>query len=129
MAGARFGGVVSSAACQGAKAALSELNARVGPLAESYVAALEKIKIKEGIRLVMSISACGNKFFQVLARCLATVRQALNSAGLDAAFCSRAEAHAGRFVGVRHCLGCCWDGLLFKMMLLGLCRTMRCGCC
>lgn len=58
--------MVPSAACQGAEAALAELNAKVGPLVEAYVAALEKIKIKEGIRLVMAVSSCGNKFFQVL---------------------------------------------------------------
>ncbi len=32
---------------------------------EEYVAAMERIKIKEGIRLVMSVSADGNKFLQV----------------------------------------------------------------
>ena len=63
--------MVPSAVCQGAEAALAELNAKVGPLVEAYVAALEKIKIKEGIRLVMAVSSCGNKFFQVLnAQCL-----------------------------------------------------------
>lgn len=57
--------MVPGAACEGAEAALAELNTKVGPLVEAYVAALEKIKIKEGIRLVMAVSACGNKFFQV----------------------------------------------------------------
>ncbi len=32
---------------------------------EEYVTALERIKLKEGLRLVMSISADGNKFLQV----------------------------------------------------------------
>ena len=32
---------------------------------EEYIAAMERIKIKEGIRLAMAISADGNKFLQV----------------------------------------------------------------
>lgn len=33
---------------------------------EEYINAMERIKIKEGIRIVMSISADGNKFLQVM---------------------------------------------------------------
>ena len=32
---------------------------------DEYIAAMERIKLKEGLRLVMSISADGNKFLQV----------------------------------------------------------------
>ncbi|CAL8471724.1 g11266 [Coccomyxa elongata] len=63
-AATRYGGVVPAATCEAAQPAIAELNSRVGPLVEQYVAALEKIKLKEGIRLVMTISAAGNKFFQ-----------------------------------------------------------------
>lgn len=61
----RYGGVIPAATAEAAQPAIGELNSRVGPLVEQYVAALEKIKLKEGIRLVMAISAAGNKFFQV----------------------------------------------------------------
>ncbi len=61
----RFGGIIPAATCEAAQPAIAELNSRVGPLVEQYMAALEKIKLKEGIRLVMTISAAGNKFFQV----------------------------------------------------------------
>lgn len=61
----RYGGVVPAVTSEAAQPAIAELNSRVGPLVEQYVAALEKIKLKEGIRLVMTISATGNKFFQV----------------------------------------------------------------
>ena len=60
----RFEGVVPSAECPGAQPALAELNAKVAPLVEQYLAALERIKLKEGIRLAMLVSAAGNKFFQ-----------------------------------------------------------------
>ena len=32
---------------------------------EEYIALMEKIKIRDGIRLAMAVSAEGNKFFQV----------------------------------------------------------------
>jgi methionyl-tRNA synthetase len=57
--------VVPAATGADAQAAIADLNTRVKQLVEQYVAALEKIKIKEGIRLVMAISAAGNKFIQV----------------------------------------------------------------
>jgi hypothetical protein len=61
----RYGGIIPAGTSEAAQAAVAELNGRVGPLVQQYVAALEKIKLKEGIRLVMTISAAGNKFFQV----------------------------------------------------------------
>ena len=63
-ASGRFDGVVPSAECPGAEPALAELNAKVAPLVEQYMAALERIKLKEGVRLAMLVSAAGNKFFQ-----------------------------------------------------------------
>eukprot|EP00201_Polytomella_parva_P009407 CAMPEP_0175050128 /NCGR_PEP_ID=MMETSP0052_2-20121109/7098_1 /TAXON_ID=51329 ORGANISM="Polytomella parva, Strain SAG 63-3" /NCGR_SAMPLE_ID=MMETSP0052_2 /ASSEMBLY_ACC=CAM_ASM_000194 /LENGTH=595 /DNA_ID=CAMNT_0016314319 /DNA_START=12 /DNA_END=1799 /DNA_ORIENTATION=+ len=44
--------------------AVRELGAAIAPKVEEYLAAMEKIKIKEGIRLAMAISADGNKFLQ-----------------------------------------------------------------
>ncbi|KAK9918584.1 hypothetical protein WJX75_005162 [Coccomyxa subellipsoidea] len=63
-AASRYGGIIPAGTSEAAQAAVAELNGRVGPLVQQYVAALEKIKLKEGIRLVMTISAAGNKFFQ-----------------------------------------------------------------
>ncbi|GLC48701.1 hypothetical protein PLESTB_000127300 [Pleodorina starrii] len=58
-----FDGVVPGATDKGLAEA-EELGKTVGPKVEEYIAALERIKIKEGIRLIMSISADGNKFLQ-----------------------------------------------------------------
>ena len=66
----RFDGVVPSGKCPGAEPALAELNTKVAPLVEQYLAALERIKLKEGIRLAMLVSAAGNKFFQARRRAL-----------------------------------------------------------
>ncbi len=59
--------MVPAAECPAAQPALAELNAKVAPLVEQYLAALERIKLKEGIRLAMLVSAAGNKFFQARA--------------------------------------------------------------
>lgn len=58
-----FEGVVPGATAAGVAEA-EELGKVVGPKVEEYVAAMERIKIKEGIRLIMSVSADGNKFLQ-----------------------------------------------------------------
>ncbi|GFR44727.1 hypothetical protein Agub_g6053, partial [Astrephomene gubernaculifera] len=58
-----FEGRVPGATEAGREAA-EELGKVVGPKVAEYVAAMERIKIKEGIRLVMSVSADGNKFLQ-----------------------------------------------------------------
>ncbi|KAG2489494.1 hypothetical protein HYH03_011947 [Edaphochlamys debaryana] len=58
-----FDGQVPGATAAGVAEA-EELGKAVAPKVEEYLAAMEKIKIREGIRLVMSISADGNKFLQ-----------------------------------------------------------------
>ena len=61
----RFDGVIPSADCEAAQPALAELNGKLGPLTQQYVALMEKIKLKDGIRQAMNVSFAGNKFFQV----------------------------------------------------------------
>ena len=43
---------------------LAEFGRAVGPKVEEYVAAMEKIKLREGMRIMLAISAEGNKFLQ-----------------------------------------------------------------
>ena len=62
----RFGGVIPAAASEAAQPALAELNEKVAPLVEQYLALMEKIKLKDGIRMAMNVSFAGNKFFQVI---------------------------------------------------------------
>ena len=45
--------------------AVRKLETDVQGLVKDYIAAMEKIKLREGIRVAMSISSLGNKFFQV----------------------------------------------------------------
>ena len=40
--------------------AIAELGQQVGPLVDAYVAALEARKLKDGIRIAMSISSLGD---------------------------------------------------------------------
>ncbi|EFJ45231.1 hypothetical protein VOLCADRAFT_82392 [Volvox carteri f. nagariensis] len=54
-----FEGVIPGAT----EAGLAEAE-ELGKTVEEYISALERIKLKEGLRLVMSISADGNKFLQ-----------------------------------------------------------------
>ena len=61
----RFDGILPSAASEAAQPALAELNEKVAPLVEQYTALMEKIKLKDGIRMAMNVSFAGNKFFQV----------------------------------------------------------------
>ncbi|GLI66830.1 hypothetical protein VaNZ11_010807, partial [Volvox africanus] len=58
-----FDGVVPGATEAGLAEA-EELGKIVGPKVKEYISTLERIKLKEGLRLVMSISADGNKFLQ-----------------------------------------------------------------
>ena len=60
----RFDGVIPSGECEAAQPALAELNSKLGPLVQQYVALMEKIKLKDGIRQAMNVSFAGNKFFQ-----------------------------------------------------------------
>lgn len=53
-----------------AQSAIKVLDEEVTGLLKQYVECLDKIKIREGIRHVMSISQAGNKFFQVVAASL-----------------------------------------------------------
>ena len=48
----------SAPADKGAQA-IAELGQQVGPLVDAYVAALEARKLKDGIRIAMSISSLG----------------------------------------------------------------------
>jgi len=61
----RLDGVIPSATCEAAQPALADLNGKVAPLVEQYVALMEKIKLKDGIRMAMNVSFAGNKFLQV----------------------------------------------------------------
>ena len=60
----RFDGVIPSGECEAAQPALAELNSKLGPLVQQYVALMERIKLKDGIRQAMNVSFAGNKFFQ-----------------------------------------------------------------
>ena len=60
----RFDGVIPSAECEAAQPALAELSSKLGPLVQQYVALMERIKLKDGIRQAMNVSFAGNKFFQ-----------------------------------------------------------------
>lgn len=55
----RFGGEVPSAHAEKGVGAIAELGQQVGPLVEAYTAALEARKLKDGIRIAMSISSLG----------------------------------------------------------------------
>ncbi|GFH28717.1 tRNA-binding domain-containing protein [Haematococcus lacustris] len=59
-----FNGVVPAAHPEKGAQALAALGATVGPKVAEYYAAMEAIKLREGIRLAMTISADGNKFIQ-----------------------------------------------------------------
>ncbi len=59
-----FGGKVPAATEAGADVA-GELGGQLVAKLGEYVEAMEKIKIKDGIRIAMAVSAAGNKFFQV----------------------------------------------------------------
>jgi len=48
----------------GAEAAVTALGEVVSAIVEQYIQALENIKMKEGLRLAMSVSRAGNLFFQ-----------------------------------------------------------------
>ena len=61
----RLDGVIPSATCEAAQPALADLNGKVAPLVEQYIALMEKIKLKDGIRMAMNVSFAGNKFLQV----------------------------------------------------------------
>ena len=54
--------------------ALRKLETDVQGLVKEYIEAMEKIKLREGIRIAMSISSLGNKFFQVMEDYLDHVR-------------------------------------------------------
>ncbi|KXZ47587.1 hypothetical protein GPECTOR_34g746 [Gonium pectorale] len=58
-----FEGKVPGATSAGVAEA-EELGKAVAPKVAEYVSALERIKLKEGLRLVMAVSADGNKFLQ-----------------------------------------------------------------
>lgn len=72
-----------------------DLVAELGKLASSklaeYVAAMEKIKLREGIKIVMSMSADGNKFIQV--RSPGGSREGGRSAAWNAPLHFGAQAH------------------------------------
>lgn len=55
----RFEGVVPSAHAEKGREAVQELGQQVGPLVDTYVAALEARKLKDGIRIAMAISSVG----------------------------------------------------------------------
>ena len=55
----RFGGEVPSAHAEKGAAAIRELGQQVGPLVDAYVTALEARKLKDGIRIAMSMSSLG----------------------------------------------------------------------
>ena len=55
----RFEGVVPGAHAEKGREAVQELGQQVGPLVDTYVAALEARKLKDGIRITMAISSVG----------------------------------------------------------------------
>ncbi len=55
----RFEGVVPSAHAEKGREAVQELGQQVGPLVDTYMAALEARKLKDGIRIAMAISSVG----------------------------------------------------------------------
>lgn len=57
-----FDGCVPTPTTKGADV-VADLGALVSAKVAEYVAAMDKIKIRDGIRLAMAVSADGNKFF------------------------------------------------------------------
>lgn len=51
------------------QASVKKLETDIEGLVKEYIEAMEKIKLREGIRIAMSISSLGNKFFQVPYAC------------------------------------------------------------
>lgn len=58
-----FGGVVPTPSAAGAEKC-AELGASLTLKLAEYVAAMEKIKLRDGIKIAMGVSADGNKFLQ-----------------------------------------------------------------
>jgi methionyl-tRNA synthetase len=57
-------GEVPAATEAGADVA-AELGAALSGHVAAYLEAMERVKLKEGVRILMAVSAAGNKFFQV----------------------------------------------------------------
>lgn len=66
--GCRFDKAVPQVHASKGAQALEGLGREVGPLVQQYVAAMDRIKMREALRLAMTISSTGNRFIQV--RCL-----------------------------------------------------------
>lgn len=61
----RFSGVVPEATHPAAAETLAALGAKIAPLVTAYVAAMEKMKIREGIRIAFDVTRAGNLFITV----------------------------------------------------------------
>jgi methionyl-tRNA synthetase len=57
-----FGGQVPTPSSKGAEE-VAELGASVSAKVQEYISLMEKMKLRDGIRVAMAVSADGNKFF------------------------------------------------------------------
>ena len=57
-----FGGQVPTPSSKGADV-VAELGVSVSAKVQEYISLMEKVKLRDGIRVAMAVSADGNKFF------------------------------------------------------------------
>ena len=64
----RFGGVVPDSSDPSAADGLHKLGQKVDRLLQTYLAAMEKIRLRDGIRIAFEVTRAGNGFITVLAQ-------------------------------------------------------------
>lgn len=84
--------------------AVAELGRQVGPLVDAYVTALEGRKLKDGIRIAMSISSLGTLVFHVLQMSDRVKEVAVFACPESTCMCMR---YAIQSTIARACLGSC----------------------
>jgi methionyl-tRNA synthetase len=62
----RFGGVVPDGSHLSAAEGLGQLGAKLDSLVQAYLTAMEKIRLREGIRIAFEVTRAGNGFITVL---------------------------------------------------------------
>ena len=61
----RFNGVVPDSSHASAASGLQKLGQKIDSLVQAYLAAMEKIRLREGIRIAFEITRAGNGFITV----------------------------------------------------------------